>query len=91
MGCLLCSYSADVDVGDEVAVGIGVKLVGLVGHVGGEAFCGGQTGAFSNEQEGDFGPEQIADLVQNSYSTITDCEGLPDSPGFCFGSLMEKR
>src|SRR5271166_1825576 len=41
--------AARVDVGDEIAVGVGVRWARLVSHVSGQAFCGGKARAFTDQ------------------------------------------
>ena len=72
--------AAGVDIGDEVAVGVGVAGFWRVGHIGGEAFGGGQAGALADEQDEYAGGEEIADGVDNAHAAITDGEGLTQRP-----------
>src|SRR5271168_715675 len=83
--------AAGVDVGDEVAVGVGVAGAGFVGHVSGEAFGGGEAGALADQEDQDTGGEQVADVVHDAYAAVADSEGLTDGPGVGAGMLVQKR
>jgi hypothetical protein len=49
VGSDLRREAAGVDIGDQVAIGVGVRFVGAIGHVSGEAFGGGEAWALSDQ------------------------------------------
>lgn len=69
-----------MDVGDQVAVGVGVARFWRVGHVGGEAFGGGKAWAFTDEKDDDAGGEQVADLVHQANAAVANDEWLAEGP-----------
>ena len=60
------------DVGDAVAVGVGVVGVGVVDEVGAEGCGGGEAGAFAEEDEGELGVLELADVVLDGDAGVFD-------------------
>ena len=69
---VLGAHAASVDVRDEVAIGVGVGRFRTVRHVGGQAFSGCQPRSFADQEDGNFGDQQVANLVENSYPAVTN-------------------
>src|SRR6202007_3145626 len=87
-GCgLFNGYTAGVNVGDQVPVGVGVQFVGPIRHVGGEALGRRKTRAFSYEEDRDFGMQQFADFVQDPDPAVANHERLTLTPSARFRSF----
>ncbi len=76
----LWAEAARVDVGDEIAVGVGVRRARLICHVGGQTLGGGEARAFADQQDCYFWGEQFADFAENADSAVANRERIADSP-----------
>src|SRR5437588_4000794 len=75
-GCFVELDSTGMDVGDQISVGVGLSRARTIGHVGGEALCGCQSGTLPDQQHGHARPKEIADVIENPDATETYSEGL---------------
>ena len=87
---ILRADAAGVDVGDEVAVGVGLAGAGSVGHVGGKAFGGGEARALSDQQYDHAGRKEIANVVHDADPGAPHDERLPDGPTESLYLLLKK-
>jgi len=90
-GGVFDAEAARVDVGDEIAVGVGLAGAGSVGHVGGKAFGGGEAGAFPDQEDDHAGREKVADGVHDADTGVAHNEGLAHGPTTISKLLLEQR
>lgn len=69
-----------MNIGDYVAVGIGVRFIRLIRQIGRQTFSGGEAGSFTDEQQRDSRIQQFADVVEDPYAAMMNHEGLTDFP-----------
>src|SRR5690349_10821716 len=78
--CFLALNSAGVDVRDQISVGVGLSRARTIGHVGGEALGGCESGTLPDQQHGHTRLKEIADVIENSDATETDSEWFTHRP-----------
>jgi hypothetical protein len=76
--CRRSRNSPRVNIRNEVAIRVGVRSSGAVGHVSRKAFGSGQPGPLSNQENNNIGREQLADFIENSHAAVANEKRLAD-------------
>jgi hypothetical protein len=79
-----------VDVGDEIALGIGVPGARPISEIRRQALGRGQSGPLADEQHNYRRTEDLADIVQDANAAIADHKRLTKTPA-TVGSVFFKE
>lgn len=80
-----------VDVGDQVAVGVGVMGLRAKRQIGRQAVRGRQAGAFADEQTVQTGPQAGAKMVENADASMVEKKWTANRPATFLSARDESR
>jgi hypothetical protein len=78
--CFVTCHASDVDVGDEIALGVGVARARSIREIRRQTLRRCQTGTLANEQNDHFRIENVTDVVENAHATMADKKWTTKTP-----------